>query len=163
DRVDLIGEFTNPVSTTVIGRILGIPPKDDDERYFRRLAVQATALIRPFLSEDRRQRAERAAGEMADYIFRLVAERCTAARDDFISDLLAASDTASPGNAESITRVVAGLVSVGTGTTSLASGRALRTLFHHADHLRQLRDDRLLLPNAVEELLRYDSGIMLMP
>src|SRR5262245_6495244 len=128
DRVDLIGEFTIPVSATVIGRILGVPAKDDDESRFRRLAVQATAMIRPFLSEKRRQRAEHAAGEMAEYVFRLVAERCTSPRDDFISDLLAASDTEGPEIAESITRVVAGLVSVGTGTTSLASGRALCTL-----------------------------------
>ena len=163
DRVDLIGEFTMPVSTTVIGRILGVPPKDDDERSFRRLAVQATAMIRPFLSEARRQRAERATGEMAEYIFRLVAERCTSPRDDFISDLVAASNAESTAIAECVTRVIAGLVSVGTGTTSLASGRALRTLFHHADHLRQLREDRSLLPNAVEELLRYDSGILFMP
>src|SRR5262245_39428613 len=54
DVVDLIGEFTVPVSTTAIGRILGVPPKDEDELRFRQLAVHATSTIRPFLSEKER-------------------------------------------------------------------------------------------------------------
>ena len=53
DVVDLIGEFTSPVSLTAIGRILGVPPKDEDEIRFRRLAVSTTATSRPFLSEKR--------------------------------------------------------------------------------------------------------------
>src|SRR5262249_45498467 len=83
--------------------------------------------------------------------------------DDFISDLLAASNTESTASAENVTRVIAGLVSVGTGTTSVAAARALRTLLQHAAHLRQPRSDRSLLPNAVAELLRYDSGAMFTP
>src|SRR5262249_26213808 len=164
DRVDLIGEFTVPVTTTAIGRILGVPPKDEGESYFRRLAVQATAMIRPFLSERKRQRAECAAGEMAEYISGLVAERCASARDDFISDLLAAnSDRRSPAPTEDITRVIAGLICVGTGTANVAANRALRTLFEHPEQFCLLRGDRSLLPNAVEELLRYDSGFMFIP
>jgi cytochrome P450 len=165
DRVDLVGEFAVPVSTTAIGRILGVSPKDDETR-FRRLAVEATAIIRPFVSPEKRQRAERAVGEMGDYVAALVEDRRALPREDLISDLLAAAkarDGSSSAVAENITRVIAGLVSAGTGTTSVACGRALRTLFHHPDQLHLLRRDRSLVPNAVEELLRYDSGILFMP
>ena len=58
---------------------------------------------------------------------------------------------------------MAALVSAGTGTTSIACGRALRTLLKHPDQLSMLRRDRSILPNAVEELLRYDSGLVVMP
>jgi cytochrome P450 len=34
---------------------------------------------------------------------------------------------------------------------------------NHPDQLDLLRRDRSILPNAVEELLRYDSGIIFMP
>jgi cytochrome P450 len=39
----------------------------------------------------------------------------------------------------------------------------LRPLLLHPDQLDLVRRDRALLPNAVEELLRYDSGLNLMP
>jgi cytochrome P450 len=54
--------------------------------------------------------------------------------------------------------LVAGLVAAGTDTTTIGSTMGLRTLFHHPDALRELRADRGLLPNAVNELLRYDFG-----
>ena len=163
DVVDLIGEFTGPVSTTAIGRIVGVPPKEEDKTRFHHLAVKATATIRPFLSEKKLRATERAAAEMGEYILALVTERCTAPGEDFLSDLLKASGGTTSAIAEDITRVMAGLVSAGTGTTSVACGRALRTLLKHPDQLSLLRSDRSLLPNAVEELLRYDSGLKVMP
>jgi cytochrome P450 len=161
--VDLIGEFTVPVSLTAIGRILGIPPKDKDEKRFRELAVQATATIRPFMSEEKQRRSEQSAAEMCEYVHALVRQRCAAPREDLISYLLKASDRDTSAIAEDVTRVIAGLISAGTGTTSVACGRVLRTLLTHPDQLSLLRSDRSLLPNAVEELLRYDSGLIVMP
>jgi cytochrome P450 len=162
DRVDLIDEFTAPVSATAIGRILGVSPQDYDD--FRRLAIKATAMIRPLLSEEKRERAERAAAKIGNYVSALVRERFAAPGEDFISDLIEGTANGDrSASDEDITRVVTGLVSAGTGTTSVACARALLTLFHHPDQLRLLRRDRSLLPNAVEELLRYDSGILFMP
>jgi unspecific monooxygenase len=161
DRVDLMNEFAVPVATTAIGRTLGVPAKDADEARFRRLAVQSTATIRPFVSAVKRQRTETAAAELGEYVLALVEERSAAPSDDLISNLLRASD--GQASSEDIARVVAGLVSAGTGTTSLAFGRALRALLNHPDQLSLLRRDRTILPNAVEELLRFDSGIFVMP
>jgi cytochrome P450 len=160
-RVDLMAEFAVPVSTTAIGRILGVPPKDRDEARFRQLAVQATAVIRPLLTKEKQRRAEQAAAEMGEYVLGLVRERNSEPRDDLISDLVRAS--AGAASAEELAAVIAGVVSAGTGTTALAFGRALRTLLHHPDQLALVRRDRRILPNAVEELLRYDSGIVVMP
>jgi len=163
DVVDLMGEFSIPVSATGIGRILGVPPKDEDEVRFRELALQATATIRPFLSEGKRRRTEEAAAELGEYVLALVAERRAAPRDDLISDLLRETGGDASVSADDVTRVVAGLVAAGTGTTGVAFGRAMRSLLKHPDQLSLLRSDRSLLPNAVEELLRYDSGLIVMP
>ena len=100
---------------------------------------------------------------MGEYILPLVTERCTAPREDFVSDLVKASGGATPRIAEDITRVMVALVSAGTGTTSIACGRALRALLKHPDQLALLRRNRSILPNAVDELLRYDSGLVVMP
>ncbi len=160
DVVDLVGEFTAPVAANVIGRILGVPPKGEDLAEFRRLAISATRSINPILSEKKRRKNERAGVEIAEYVLELVQERRTERRDDMISDLVTVSEGASD---DDITRVVSGLVSAGTGTTSIATARGLRALLHHPDTLAELRANRALLPDAVQELLRYDSGLIVMP
>jgi cytochrome P450 len=161
--IDLIAEFTSPVAGTAIGRILGIPPKGDDEIRFAKLARNATRAIRPFLSEKKRLQTEQASVEIGAYVLSLVAERRDDPRDDMISDLLRAAQGDASASEDDIARVVAGLVAAGTGTSSTAGARALRSLLRNPDQLALLRRDRSLLPNAVRELLRYDSGLIVMP
>jgi cytochrome P450 len=161
--VELIGDFTAPVSATTLGRILGVPPKDEDEIRFRQLAKAATRTIRPFLSERKRQDSEQAGAEIGDYIHDLVIQRRAARGDDFISALVAAADAGPVTTVEDLTRVITGLVAAGTGTTSIAGARALRTLLKHPGLLAQLRRERSLIPAAMNELLRYDSGLIVMP
>jgi cytochrome P450 len=162
DVVDLAEEFGVPVAATSLGRMLGVPIKDEDEIHFRTLAVRSVSLIRPFASDKKRQRMERAVVEMGNYVAELVQERIAAPREDLISDLLDASDR-SPAAIDLVTGVVAALVSAGSGTTSVGFGRAMRTLLHHPEQLAELRRDRSLMPNAVEELMRFDSGMLFTP
>jgi cytochrome P450 len=162
DVVDLMDEFGVPVAATSLGRMLGVPIKDEDEIHFRTLSVRAVSLIRPFASEKKRKRMESAVVEMGNYVSGLVQERIATPRDDLISDLLAASDR-SAAAIDLVTGVVAGLVSAGSGTTSVGFGRAMRTLLHHPEQLEELRRDRSLLPNAIEELMRFDNGVLFMP
>ncbi len=163
DVVDLMGEFTAPVTTAVIGGMLGIPPKGDDEIRFRQLARRAAKGIRPFLSDEQRHESEEATVEIAEYVLRLVEERREAPREDLISDLVSASGTAAPASNDDIVRVVGALIAPGTGTPSVACARALRSLLLHPAQLSLLRRERSLLANAVDELLRFDSGMTLMP
>jgi cytochrome P450 len=163
DVVDLLGEFAAPISTTAIGRILGVPPKGQDEIRFRRSARKATRGIRPFLSPEKRRRTETAAVEIAEYVLGLVEERRQSPRDDMISDLLAASNGTAPASNEDIVRVLASLISAGAGTTGVACARALRSLLLNPSQLSLLRNEPSLLGNAVEELMRYDSGLIVMP
>jgi cytochrome P450 len=161
--VDLLGEFTSPIAATVMARVLGIPPKGDDEIRFRMLARHATRSIRPFLSDRKQQKTENAAVEMCDYILGLAEARRLAPRDDLISDLLQNNEIGSSERLDDLVRVVAGLVSAGTGTTATAGARALKTLLQHPAELEMLRSDRSLLANGIDELLRYDSGLLVMP
>jgi cytochrome P450 len=161
--VDLIAGFTSPVSATAIGRLLGVPPKGDDEAHFTTLARKATRAIRPLLSEKKRIRTEQATLEIGDYVSELVAERRALPRADLISDLVRSAESEGGASDEDITRVIAALVTVGTGTTSTSAARALRSLLTHPEQLALLRRDRSLLPNAARELLRYDSGVLVMP
>lgn len=161
--VDLKQEFIDPISATAIGRILGVPAKADDEQRFGLLARRATRSIRPIMSPKARRKCETATIEMCEYVLELVEERRRAPEDDMISDLLRASEGDPSVTTDDIVKVVAGLVSAGTGTTAVAFARALRSLFLHPDQFSLLREDPSLLENALGELLRYDSGIPVMP
>ena len=101
--------------------------------------------------------------EICEYVLSLVALRSGCPQPDMISDLLAVNRGEAGASEEDIARVVAGLVSAGTGTSGTACARALRTLFRNPDLLDQLRLHPDLVPAAMEELLRYDSGLLAMP
>lgn len=163
DVVDLMREFTAPVSAVAIGRILGVPAKGADEERFRWLASKATRGIRPFLTDEKRQKSESAAVEICEYVRHLVDERRVTPAEDMISDLLKASGADTSDEFDAIVRIVSALVSAGTGTTGVACARALRSLLLHPAELELLREDPSLLVNAVEELLRLDSGLAVVP
>ena len=54
--------------------------------------------------------------------------------------------------------LVSGLISAGSETTSIGGLIALRTLFDHPEAMSKLRVDRSLLPNAINEILRFGFG-----
>lgn len=165
--VDLLAEFTTPIPGTVIGRILGVPPKGEDEARFHKLSRKVVRTVNPILSDKKRRQTEQATAEICDYLLELVHARLKEPREDLISDLLRAGDaeveSEPPVTPEEIVRLVSGLVSAGTETIRLAATHALRALFRHPDELARLRDDRSLLASAVAELLRYDMGLLGMP
>ncbi len=53
--------------------------------------------------------------------------------------------------------MIAGLVAAGTETTTIGGTRGIRTLLH-PEEMEKLRSDPSLIPNAVDELLRFDFG-----
>jgi cytochrome P450 len=160
--VDLIGEFTAPIATAVIARMLGVPPKEEDEGRFRFLARRTARGARPLLTDKQRLETETATVEMAEYLLRLVQEKRQAPQDDWISDLVRASATTRASD-EDIVRVIGALVSVGNGTPSAACARSLRALLMHPSQFAMLRNDRSLLEHAVDEFMRYDSSLSLFP
>jgi cytochrome P450 len=160
--VDLVSEFTNRIPGTVIGRLLGVPPKSEDEAHFHKLSRNMVRLVNPVLTDKKRLKTERATAELCVYLLGLVRDRRANPQDDLISGLLRL-DAARAASDEEIVRVASGLISAGTETITLAATRALRTLFQHPAELARLRRDRALLPSAVSELLRYDMGLFGMP
>src|SRR4029453_8210672 len=72
--IDLQNEFTHVVPNTVISRITGVPPGDDEVR-FRKLAQSVIAGFMPFTPEEVRREAERDFQELSLWVRELVAKR----------------------------------------------------------------------------------------
>jgi len=161
DVVDLAKEFAKPVSVAAVGRLLGIPSEGEIAVRFRNLP-RAARIIQPFLSPKKREEAEHAAVEVGGFVLELIRTHRGSLREGIITDLLAAASANERVADEDVAGVVAALMATGTNPPGNAATRGLMLLLQHPDQLDLLRSDRTLLPNAVEELLRYDSGLVAM-
>jgi hypothetical protein len=163
DVVDLLAEFVAPIPGTIISRITGVPPKGADEDRFRELARKTVRSVNPILSDEKRRRTQQARHELFNYVRGLVFARLTEPREDLISDLLQVATGGSSDIVDEVVGIVAALVATGTEATVLAATRAIYALLRHPEQLALLREEPALLPDAVEELLRFDAGLTEMP
>lgn len=154
--VDLMAEFTGPIPNTVIGRVCGVPQKGDDGDRWRQLGRDSVRGINPFLSPEERKRSEDAITEICDWVREIAEARRASPEEDMISDLVLATDEDDRMTTDEVVLMIAVLVAAGTDTTTIASSRGLRALLQHPDQLKRLRSEPELLPNAVDELLRWD-------
>jgi unspecific monooxygenase len=156
--VDLLGGLTNPVPNAVISRLTGILPAGDDERRFRELAQSIIRAFFPFTSPEAEREAETGFAELAAWVRELAAERRRAPREDLVSDLVRAGDRDERLSDDEIVLLLTGILAAGSETTALGGLVLIETLLKHPDEMRRLRDDRSLVPQAVNEVLRFALG-----
>jgi cytochrome P450 len=157
--VDLLAEFTNPIPNVVIGRITGVPPAGDDEARFRELAQLTIQGFIGFGDPELQRKGEAAFLELADWVRAMATERRTTPRDDLLSDLLRAqAGDEAPITDDEIVTLVAGLIGAGSETTAMGGLVAILTLLQHPDACARLRTHRELLPQALNEIVRFGFG-----
>ena len=138
----------------IIAEILGVPHEDHEQ--FHDMAVwvvnvaanpekgiAASHDLRDYLSDDRRGRSGRNPGD--DVISLLVQEELDGERLDD----------------EEIFSFLRLLLPAGAETTYRATGSFLYGLLTNPDQLDALRDDRSLMPQAVEEAIRWESPLLI--
>lgn len=150
---DLIAEYTSRIPIAVIAEMLAIPR--DESRYLLAISESTTKLIGSTAASWRDFRtATKALNEfdyyLADHIERL---RQAGAADSILSDVVRNSDLT-----EAELRLLAGLL-LGAGfvTTTHVLGKAVVALVRHPDQLATLCANPEGWPNAIEEILRYDT------
>jgi len=139
----------------VISGVLGLP--EEDYRQFQQWAVGIITVFRDW------DNAVRCSNELRAYLERIVEERRIAPRDDLISDLVTAELDGEKLDDEEIYSFLRMLLPAGIETTYRSSGNLIYLLLTHPDQLDAVRADRSLVPQAIEEGLRYESPILLTP
>ncbi|MEU1980976.1 cytochrome P450 [Nocardia sp. NPDC019395] len=150
--VDLLDHFAFPLPMTVICEILGVPQSRRDE--FR---TWSNTLLSGEADEERAA----AAGAMAAFFADLIADKSAHPGEDMLSDIVrAAEDGDSLSHSETMAMAFLLLVA-GHETTVNLIGNGMLALLRNPDQHALLRGDPDLIPNAVEEFLRYDSPVNL--
>jgi cytochrome P450 len=155
--VDLIKSFTQPLSTTVIAELLGIPA--DDHRDFRRWTYEVSLGAVGF--NDSKAVAE-APRQMAAYFADLIEHRRRRPDNGLISALLNAEVDGQKLSRGDIFNFCVLLLVAGNETTGNFIGNAIRLLSEHPGVRAEIRASPSLLVPALEEALRYRGSIQSM-
>jgi len=156
-ETDLIGDLAMPLPVTIIAEILGVDPahKDDFKRWSDWIVMdffgQITEEMQPQVQEDM--------DVFRAYFNEAVADRRAQPRADLISALVRAESEQQALTADEVLMFIVLLLVAGNETTTNLLGNAVIALLEHPEQLASVRADRSLVPNLVEEALRYDAPV----
>ncbi len=154
---DAVTELAFPLPIMVICELMGIPIQDRAEVQLR-ASFLGKAFV-PAVQPDDRTIADRAVAWLRSYLERAIADRHKDPRDDVLSLLaLAERHDGYPSPADIVDNAVF-LFFAGFETTASVLATICAELPKHEDQLARLRADRMQIPVAVEEFLRYDAPI----
>ncbi|MFF3849246.1 cytochrome P450 [Streptomyces sp. NPDC002328] len=163
-RIDLVDQFSYPFPVTVICRLLGVPR--EDEARFHTWADTIAASLDPDPDADpaaRGKESHEARMQLGMYLAGLIEERRKKPGDDMLSQLATAKGPDGAMTTMELLSTAALLLIAGHETTVNLVTNGMLTLLRHPDVLRRLREDPRLAVPIVEELLRYEPPVQLVP
>lgn len=156
---DFVDGLAFPLPANVISALVGVPEEKRD--WLRTLITDLVPMIEPTASAEAMEKAAVAGTAAAAYLVELMEERRADPQDDMLSALIQASDGEDKLTQEEVVSNVFLIYAAGFETTTHLLGNMLRQLVAHPDQLQRVRDDRSLIPNTVEEVLRFDPPVQL--
>ncbi len=155
---DYVQDFGARLPAMVIASLLGVPLEDQNQV---RAWIDQVFHIEPGVGMIN-DVSFGAQIELHGYLTALLAERAAHPIDDMLTDLVESEITDDQGVTRRLTREESAtfanlLISAGTETVARLLGWAAVTLDANPDQRAELAADPSLIPNAVEELLRYEA------
>jgi cytochrome P450 len=155
---DYVEDFGAKLPAMVIGSMLGVPEEDQNQ-----VRVWTDAMLHRDPGEtDVPERMKDMQRSLWTYFSRYVAARRNDPRDDVMTDLLEAEITLDGGSTRRLSDIevvvfIALLSGAGNETVARLLGWAGMLLARHPEQRQRLRAEPGLIPNAIEELLRYEA------
>jgi cytochrome P450 len=151
-HMDVVQDFGYPLPINVISAMLGVPPEYRDQMRVWSEAITTAASVN--LAE---QQAKSDA--FMAYVYRLVAEKRLQPQDDLISQLIAFEAAGERLSEQELLSIVGLLIFAGHETTSNLINIGVLSLLDHPEQLARLQADLSLVPQAVEEFLRFNGPV----
>ena len=160
-RADIIDDLAWALPALVLFEVLGLP--ESDLVRVKEGARHRGVVIYGQPSKDEQIAAARQLASFWQYAAGLVEARTKSPRDDFISALLLARDVDGSNDAlthQEVTTIAVQMLFAGHETTTNLLGNSFRCLLTHRSTWEAICREPELIPNAVEEVLRFDSSVI---
>ena len=157
ETVDLIDAFAGPLPVAVISEILGIP--EVDRARFRALGAHVARMIDLDLRLADYTAAMRALRELNTFFDSHIARVRRQPGDDMLSQLTQVEVDGDTLTDHELKATAILLLVAGFETTLNLIGNGTIALLDHPDQLEILRGDETVWPNAIEEMLRFESPV----
>ncbi len=157
--VDLVGRYASLLPVTVIAEILGIPA--DMRAQLLAWGTAAAPSLDIGLSYPEYRHAENALRDINTWLHGHFERLRRNPGDNLLSKLVLAVDEGQRLNETELTSTAQLLLAAGFETTANLLGNGAVLLLSHPEQQTLLRDDPGLWPNAVEEILRYESPVQI--
>jgi cytochrome P450 family 106 len=152
--VNIVEALAAPLPCMVIADLFGVPIQDRNQ-----FKEWVDILFQPFDKErleDIDQQKQQAAKEYFQYLYPIVIQKRSNLTDDIISDLIQAEVNGEKFTDEEIVQMTMLLLGAGVETTSHAISNTFYSLLYDDDSIyEEIRNNLDLVPNTVEEMLRY--------
>ncbi|PKW14314.1 cytochrome P450 family protein [Saccharopolyspora spinosa] len=148
EPVDLITAFALPLPIKVICELMGIPAADQQQ--FATWSGQMVSTAAP-------EEIGAASGQMAGYLMGLAEQKRAQPADDLLSALVHASEDGDQLSVNELIAMTFVLLIGGYETTVNLISSGVFSLLQAPDQLAVLRENEKLLPNAIEEFLRFET------
>jgi cytochrome P450 len=159
-HMDVIADFAHRLPIIVICDMLGIP-EADQEQFFFRSRVNGRLIDPAPMTREELDLANANTLETNAYFEDLFERRRREPKDDLITLLVQAEEKGDHLTTDELTANVGLLFAAGHETTANLIGNGLLALHRNPDQWTHMQGDTSLIPNAVEELLRYDSSVQM--
>ena len=165
-KVDLVTQFAVGLPLTVIADALGVDRADMPK--FKKWSDDSVAPLSGLLTPERQIECAHSRIELQKYMVERIKEREVELRDDLLSDLVKARFDSGERAGEGMTMpemldVIAQLLVAGNETTTKLIAAATLMLIENPDQMEKVRADFSLIPNLVEEALRMEAPVQMLP
>ena len=161
-EVDFAKEFSIPFPSQVFLTLLGLPLDELD-----RFLVMKDGIIRPdhvtgkpYGSKAVNDYQQKVADSVYDYFDEILDQREVERRDDLLSHFLSAEVEGDRLSREDILDICFLFLIAGLDTVTATLDCMFSFLAQHPEHRRQIVENPTVIPNAIEELLRWETPVM---
>ncbi|MFJ4843249.1 MULTISPECIES: cytochrome P450 [unclassified Streptomyces] len=155
--VDLLSEYALPMPSAVICMLLGVPY--EDHHYFD----ERSRHVLSSSGQEQAAQAQTAFTEILAYLDDLISRKQAEPGDTLLDELIARQLDEGKVDRQELAMIATVLLVSGHETTSNMIALSTMALLAHPEQLEALRSDESLMPQAVDELMRFTSiGDMLM-
>ena len=159
---DLVADFANVVPMQVVAILIGVPPEDHGQlKMWNDHVVEAVGS--PLMSDEVLARADTALIEFHEYLRGFIAQRRKAPTDDIISALISAEDNDQRLTEDELINFCYVLLGAGGESNANLISVGTLALCQNPTQLQALRSNPSLIGPAVEELLRYEAPVQMVP